>query len=161
MFSTRSDVCYWYSPTYGTPDYFNANASSQMTVPTSSITASPSSITSTQADHNYYTGTGGYCGIFATTENTTNKREYIQTQLKQHLTSGQKYYGVFYANLRDYSSRSVNQLGMYVSQTGPSQNNELVFSSSLTPQISTGGGSNLSSTTNWVRVEGCFTAAGN
>ena len=141
----------WYSPTQaGTPDYYNACASftSDLSVPTN-----PS-----HSNYQYPITGNAYLGIACRAKFTTDAREYMQIQLSNTLTINQCYLISFYANLRNYSDMSCNNIGAYISSnavslTGPS------YLLNYTPQAITKN--IISDTMNWTLIRGVIQASGN
>jgi hypothetical protein len=152
----HGDCCNWSSPTPGTPDYFHQDGNSQFNAPTQILNASA---TAFQPDHGIYGGgINAYAGLCAFVMPIQDGREYLQGNLATGLAN-QQYYGEFYANLFDMSWHNCNRLGMFVSQNAPSATVYGLLSG-INPQIEHDPATNISSSTNWTLVNGCFTANG-
>jgi OmpA-OmpF porin, OOP family len=100
------DKCdFWYSPTNGTPDYYNSCAVGDPGV--------PQNIFGWQEAR---TGDGNV-GCHANTFNGSNVREHLQIQLTQPLENNIHYEVEFYISRADSSSLGCNNIGAYLSDT--------------------------------------------
>lgn len=100
----------WYSPTKGTPDYFNDCSRSRSGVP------------------NNFAGVAepldgsGYVGFCLATNpslihaNINFTQEYIATRLDYQLQKNKRYCIEFYISLADYSLYTINEIGIYFSK---------------------------------------------
>lgn len=147
-------VTNWSTPDTATPDYFNScyNPFLGLSVDV------PNNFMGHQAPR---TG-DAYAGIisediFPFPPINANYREYLQGQLSSPLVSGQQYCVSFYWNLGDKSTRTVQNIGVYFSNTQVNlqQSTTLPF----TPQVSTSG-TFLNDTVNWVLFKQEFVASG-
>ena len=138
-------TCYWTSPTFATPDYYNAANPSSFSVPGPNFFGY-------QADHSTGVGYGGVALY-----NTGTWREYLQSGLKNSLTSGQQYYIEYYWVLTENSQYAVNRLELAFTNGPVSQ--PITTTLFLTPAIPTTGVL-LNDVINWNRIAGCYTANG-
>jgi hypothetical protein len=139
----------WNAPTTGTPDYLQACS-------TDPNYSAPNSIFGNQTPH---TG-NAYMGLLAhykSSSQNTNVREYIQAPLLSPLAAGQSYTVSFYVSLADNSKWAVDSMGAYFSVGPVAQSNNFAIAAS--PQVSNQGGV-ISDKTNWVLIQGTFTANG-
>lgn len=135
----------WYSPTLGTPDYYNSCNSGIMGVPQNFLGWEPAK-----------TGVA-YAAIASRVNN--NYREYIQTKLLDTLITGLSYHVSFFVSLADSSEYACNNIGAYFSLTAISTLNNYVLLN--TPQIANKPSSNpLTIKNGWTFVTDTFTAAG-
>lgn len=158
---TLTIVDAWYQPTAGSADYYNVCGSRDCGVPKNKL-----------GIQNAHLG-NGYCGIYCS---KTDYREYLQTELREPLRSGEMYRVSFYVSLSEYSSgavatigalftenrvgdtvrsvlmdKSVRQLAPGVSQT---------IASYFEPQVVNDYDRVLADTKGWMQVSGVFTAKG-
>jgi gliding motility-associated-like protein len=141
-----SELKEWYSPTLGSPDYYNVCATnSQLGVP--------------QNGRGYQIPKTGdaYTGFYARANQ--NEREYLQIELIKPLESGKKYLVHFYLSLSDIDEISIWSVGMYFSNLPISSSTFTIFTPSLTPQI-LNEESNFLNWDNWTEVKGEYTAQG-
>ena len=136
----------WFQPTPGTSDFFNRCA------PTNSGTAVPISFFGNQEPH----GGDGYAGGGAF---GSDYREYIETPLQAPLVAGQTYEVSFYVSLSEGSDFAVDNLGAHFS-VGAISNFPAAGIFSVTPQVRNPPGNFLSSTNDWMLIQGAFIAAG-
>ena len=113
-----------------------------------------------------YARTGnGYAGVipFANIGMANdNRREYIETKLETPLVSRQVYCVQFYVSLSNYSWRSVNQFGAFLSVDSvlsniPYYEQPLIEEN---PQINNPTTNQLNDTLNWMLISGSFMAQG-
>lgn len=136
----------WTSPTDGSPDYFNSC--------NGSVAGVPNNIFGTQSaiDGSAYVGISVY-----DLNNSYSYREYLQVQLLQTLTVGQKYYVSFYVSLADSNDYAIKEFGAYFSDT-------FIYSAmdsalSFVPQVQFNGAV-ITDKNNWTKIAGSFIAAG-
>ena len=141
-------VSHWNSPTQGSPDYLNSCNNGDASV-LNNVAGSQLPISG-----NGYVGIGVY-----DVASLWSYREYIQGQLQQTLVSGQQYWVSFYVSLADTSMYAVQEIGAYFS---PNQINDNSMDTTLSymPQIEFSD-SVITDKTNWTKIKGSFTAAGN
>ncbi len=173
-----SDVCGFYSPGNGTPDYFNACANSSavppriplMGVPLNFVTNyNAASVPGLQAPaHNNSTAYASAASYTDTTVvlprpdtiNHQSYREFITQRFATALPAG-RYYGEFWVRLASASQFSVRQLSMYVSAAAPRLPSYVSDINSPVPMpaptLSGSPGPPNASTTAWVRISGVFT----
>jgi len=144
----NKNVADWYSPTRGTPDYFNRCSQRGAGIPENSAGTSE-------------TLTGdGYVGlIIIGTRSIDFTREYIAVKLKKKLVENQLYCFRFYISWADYSFLSVKQIGVYFSRRNVNKwfhkgrilpyNPQLVFNNAF-----------LENKNNWKLLEGIYKAEG-
>ncbi|MBL1234001.1 MAG: gliding motility-associated C-terminal domain-containing protein [Vicingaceae bacterium] len=136
----------WYSPTLGSPDYFNICATnSQFEVPQN-----------TRGYQIPKTG-GAYAGFFARAND--DAREYLQVELKKELEAGKKYAVQFYLNLADFYAVSVWNIGMHLSNTAISSPLINIYVLNVTPQILNEKG-NFLNWEDWTEVKVNYTSHG-
>ncbi len=143
LFNSSNCVPTWFSPTSGTPDYFNL-CSPSLSVPNTTI-----------GYQNAKTG-GAFAGV-AVHENP-NVREYIEIQLSSPLVSGKDYCVEFYVCLAEYSGMAADMIGAYISSSMVQQPTN--FNLPYIPQISNQAGNHLLDTMNWVLISGTYSATG-
>ena len=107
----------------------------------------------------------GYCGVISFIDfppfmqvYVRQFREYIEVHLTDTLQRKSKYTVSFYVSLSDSSTLAVSKMGAYLSDTIVSfaQDSTLLF----TPQVENPQGNYLTNKTNWVKIEGNYTAHG-
>lgn len=134
----------WFKPTGGTSDFFHV-CSSEPGV------GVPDNGPGYQAPRS---GQGYVGGVHA----GGDYREYVESPLMAPLVAGRTYEVSFYVSLAENYGYAVDNLGAYLS-VGP------VLTGGagpllLTPQVQNPAGSFLNSHTNWMLVQGTFTASG-
>lgn len=141
----------WYSPTKGTPDYYNSCNKYGVGVPKNSIGYSePKS-------------GQGYVGfILVNDPNTiwakhTFLREYIATELKEPLLPGRLYCFTMHISLSDYSRYVTDEIGVYFSEKKPDKRTNLNLS--YAPQI-VFNEMMLENDTSWVELKAVYKATG-
>ena len=137
----------WYSPTQGSPDYFNecaGSSTSTMGVPLNGL------------GYQYpRTGTA-YSGIYcydASPGSTIEIKEYLQVALTDSLITNRKYCVSFYINLakplyRTFTVTAITKIGIYISDTAVSDTTQLTLP--FAAQIQSPAGYYLSDTVNWM-----------
>ena len=108
-----------------------------------------------------YPRTGEYMvgiQLYKPTVNCSPWCEYIQVQLTSPMIAGTDYYASLYYSLSDYSPLAVDKLGMLFSQNAISQPSGCPNLQG-TPQVAASG--MMTDITNWVKIEGTFTASAN
>lgn len=93
----------WESPTVGTPDHFHSCSAGEADVPVNWA-----------GNSNAHTGKG-YAGIYVWTAGQSY-REYLQCELAEPLTKGEKYTLEFYFKLANKAVYAINRMGMALSQ---------------------------------------------
>ena len=140
----------WWAATAGTSDYLlNCEVvGSQVDVPISYM-----------GIQNARTG-DGYAGIIIYSDNSVfDYKEYIQSELKHPLIEGMPYKLSFYASVADYVSTYVSEdLGVVISPAAAGYDYQLGTITNLAPPITSDGF--ISTTTDWVKVEGTYEAIG-
>ena len=146
----------WYSPTGGSPDYFNG--------------CDGSAISSFGVPLNWpgyqYAKTGmAYVGIYCYDWNGSypDLKEYLQVKLTDSLIANRKYCVSFYVNLAKphgpaYNVVAITKIGMFISDTAVSDTT--TYTLPYTAQIQSPAGYYLSDTVNWMEISGTYTAHG-
>lgn len=138
---TDLTVMDWYSPTFGTPNYFNSCESSN-------LAGVPNNVFGTQ---NALEG-NAFCGFGASFEGINpNFREYLQIELKSKLLPEVIYHFSCNVSLAEYSEFCCNQIGIaltegsigggYSTPIQPAVNSLFVFDQSICD------------TNNWIKLE--------
>lgn len=137
----------WFSPTSGTPDYFNACAgSANWSVPYNGM-----------GPHGAHSGQA-YAGIVLYDSININAREYIEVPLSSSLTAGGIYHFEMFASKGPRSYFRTDAIQAYFSDTlitGVNSTQVLPF----TPHISNASGNFLNNST-WSQVSGNYIAHG-
>ncbi len=148
----------WYSPTWGSPDYFNACAGSALNV---------MGVPLNYCGYQYAKTGAAYTGIFCygilSNSPTVEAKEYLQVKLTDSLIQNRKYCISFYVNLATligpaYHYLAITEMGLYISNNSFLVTNELTLP--YTPQIKSPTGVFLNDTLNWTEVSGTYTAQG-
>jgi hypothetical protein len=139
----------WYDPTGATSDYFNACA------PISSFISVPNQ---TIGIWQYARSGVGYSGLWATQDNNSNYREYIQIQLSSPLIASNCYSVTFYCNLYNLLKKGCNNVGAYLSTIAISTTSPNVLN--YNPQILMPGNPSITDTVNWIKISGIYMAIG-
>jgi OOP family OmpA-OmpF porin len=85
-------------------------------------------------------------------------KEYIYQQLSQPLQSGKVYCLSFYVNMADRCTYAIKNIGaLFLNSLPPNLTNG--YEINATPQVENQSNA-ISDTTNWVQIQGCFTANG-
>ncbi len=136
----------WYSPTKGSPDYFNSCSANTQII-------TPGNYMGWQEPYigNAYIGLQVYHAVNPGTE-------YIQTQLNSALIAGNEYQIRFYLSFAEKSDFSFSVLGASLSNVAVSRADSLSITAN--PQLRTAINLYYTDTANWVKVEGRFFAAG-
>lgn len=139
----------WFSPTTGTPDYFNAcaPANSYFNVPVTEVGFSPANSGSAMAGIDVIDDIFGG-PIF---------REYLAIKLVTPLISTKKYFITYYARLSDSSRYSTNQINLFF---GDSIKKNTYDTINVIPQISNLPTNFVSSKISWTKLRGNFIANG-
>jgi hypothetical protein len=137
----------WEAPTVGSPDYYNACASS------ASLVSVPGNNFGSQLAR---TGAAYGGAIFRP---TNNYREYLETPLTQSLTAGQTVHVEFWVSLSDGSHDAIDRIGAYLSigSVGPLSTAPTL---PYAPQVESPAGIFLNDKTNWMKIAGSYTAIG-
>jgi OOP family OmpA-OmpF porin len=119
-------VANWYSPTKGTPDYFNKCSRYKADVPNNFAGISEAK------------SGDGYAGLILIynpyiSSKVVYLREYIATELKQELLKDSLYCLRFYISLGDYSKYATDEIGVYFSDEKIRKHTNLNLP--FTPQI--------------------------
>ena len=101
----------WESPTSGTPDHFHGCSSGEADVPVNWA-----------GNSNAHSGKG-YAGIYVWTSGR-DYREYLQCELAEPLTAGEKYILEFYYKLANKAVYAINRMGLAVSQIPINKNQD-------------------------------------
>ena len=146
----------WYSPTGGSPDYFNGCVSSySVGVPLN------------WGGYQYAKTGIAYAGIYCYGSNLPypDIKEYLQVKLTDSLIQNKKYCVSFYVNLAKppsgsltYNNVAITEIGMYISDTAVSEVNE--YTLPYIAQIQSPSGVFLNDTVNWTEISGTYTAHG-
>ena len=146
----------WYSPTGGSPDYFNG--------------CDGSAISSFGVPLNWpgyqYAKTGmAYVGIYCYDWNGSypDLKEYLQVKLTDSLIANRKYCVSFYVNLAKphgpaYNVVAITKIGMFISDTAVSDTT--TYTLPYTAQIQSPAGVFFNDTVNWTEISGTYTAHG-
>jgi len=135
----------WVTPTTGSPDYFNACAtSSYCSVPTNFFGNQIPRTGDAYAQAVFYPSFGA------------DFREYSQVKLISPLIAGQTYDVSFYTSLQDKAARASNNIGIYISTVAPTSGGSINLP--VTPQINET--SIITDYTNWTLISGTYTAVG-
>ena len=134
----------WYG--YSSPDYFNTICSS------AGWYNVPNNIFGTS----YAKANNSYIGILTYTRGSDIK-EYIYQHLTQPLQTGEIYCLSFFASKADRISYSIKNIGAFFSNSLPPVVNN--YQINATPQVFHTGAF-ISDTTQWIQIQGCFTANG-
>ncbi len=154
--ASQIDSCQnWYQPTTATPDYFNSCFDTMQ--PWSSIVDVP---TNNLGYQNAKSG-NAYAG-FAVSETVTwsgNYREYLSVRLIDSLVSGMDYYFSCWVSLADSSRYATDSgIGFFFSNDSIYQSNYDTIN--VVPQIINPLGNFITDKTNWIPIQGIFTAIG-
>lgn len=152
----------WWQPTKGSSDYFNACSKHDSGVPRNKM--------------GYQTARNGlaYCGIYCSQE---NYREYLQTELKQPLTAGQRYRVSFWVSLADKSPHAIAAIGALFTDEmiGDTASWDIIMeredtvidgqqgmsiATYMEPQVANNPDSTLTNNKMWHEVSGEFVAQG-
>lgn len=136
---------FWYSPTNGSPDYFNSCNSTEVGVPNNVLGFQ-------------WANTGnGYAGWLASYDSIDlNSREYLQVQLLSPLVAGQQYY--FIANLSKADSAPLALKNIGVALTDSPIGGNYVTPINFSPQIIYS--QFLTDTISWFKLTGRLIANG-
>ena len=156
-FREIDSALYWINPSIvgtppggtppGSPDYFNACGSSNVSVPLNFL-----------GDQFAFDGFA-YAGIFIRyVTGLQNFREYIETPFSSTLIAGECYHFSCYCSLADDMKYTTDNLGVYFSDT-VIENITNHYPLPFNPQISNAPG-NFFDTLNWTLVEGDYMAIG-
>jgi len=137
-------VNFWYTPTLGTPDYFNVCGSGYANVPNTS-----------SGYQNARSGLG-FVGSINYVSIASNLREYLSVKLLQPLVIGNCYYFEMYVNRGNNSEYTTNSIGAYFSNAPTHSTHSSTFS--FTPQIMDTT-VNID-TLNWTKISGTFQSQG-
>jgi hypothetical protein len=136
----------WYSPTTGSPDYFNECGSGAGGVPQNGFGWQ-------------YARTGtGYAGGEVGSFSGSNTREYIQTQLISTLEAGSHYEVSFWVSLGDSSLKACDHIGAYLSETAISLSDATNLP--YVPQVVSQDGIMISDNSDWIEIVDTIVANG-
>jgi gliding motility-associated-like protein len=138
----------WFSPTLGSPDYYNAC----QTIPWNFGVPYTAGGYQTPEEGN------SFAGIIVYGATPAPLREYIQTQLLDTLQPGKSYCVSFYVNLANGTTGAITQIGAYISATAVSSGTALPLP--YTPQIISPVGYYLKDSINWMKISGTYIATG-
>jgi len=147
-FGQITSSSFWFSPSLGTPDYYN-----QCAAPVSGIDV-PDNWGGFQQAH---IGVA-YAGISLYYDNWVDCREYMEIELSSPLVANSCYYFEMYANLPDTCRYTTPTIGVYFSNSiisGIGNNSNLSF----IPQLNNTT-ANLIDSANWTLISGTYTALG-
>jgi hypothetical protein len=155
-----TDACSFLNYGGGTADYFNAcapviNGASSMNVPANFLTVANQRRTA-------HTG-NAYAGATSAPAGAAysySYREYFTQRLPSQLQAGEQYYGEFWVSLAPTARYSMRELGMQVSANPLQVPTPSPAPIVLTPTISGSPGTPAAVGTQWVRINGVFTASG-
>lgn len=141
----------WTSPSLGNPDYYNK------------ISCEMHSVPGNEFGYQYaFDGTGYYLfctyWVYDTVPEAYLFREYIQVKLKETLKQNKEYCVSFYVSLADSAFYATDKIGAYFSDTAISRNDQRNFA--FIPQICSPDGYIINDKTNWIQINGHFTAIG-
>jgi len=149
IYSQLSYAVPWFSPTFGSPDYFNAcDILNNVGVPINWIGYQKARTGVA------YAGFFEFAGDWA----SPNCREYITVKLTDSLQAGKKYCVQFYLSLADTSTYASDDIGVYFSKDSITSDSALVLP--YNPQISNIEENYIIDKTNWVLISGEFIAQG-
>jgi hypothetical protein len=143
--SQIDSALFWFTPSTGSPDYFNQCANPIIGVPTNFLGHQPAQ------------NGNAYSGIYLR-QSSFDIREYIETSFTSPLTANSCYHFEMYVNLGDRCQYTTDAIGAYFSDTsiaGVSNMLPLPF----TPQINNTTG-NYFDTLSWTLVSGDYLASG-
>lgn len=151
----------WYQPTAGSADYYNVCGSRDCGVPRNKLGIQDAHLGN------------GFCGIYCS---KTDYREYLQTELKEPLKTGEMYRVSFYVSLSEYSSGAVATIGALFTaeRVGDTVRSVLMdktikqlapgisqtVATYFEPQVVNDYERVLDDTKAWMQVSGVFTAKG-
>ena len=151
----------WYQPTAGSADYYNVCGSRDCGVPRNKLGIQDAHFGN------------GFCGIYCS---KTDYREYLQTELKEPLKTGEMYRVSFYVSLSEYSSGAVATIGALFTaeRVGDTVRSVLMdktikqlapgisqtVATYFEPQVVNDYERVLDDTKAWMQVSGVFTAKG-
>ncbi|MBN4070974.1 T9SS type A sorting domain-containing protein [Crocinitomix catalasitica] len=136
----------WYSPTWGTPDYFDECGTGNGAVPQNAFGWQ-------------YARTGeAYAGGHVSNFTGTNVREYIQAQLISPLETNSHYEVSFWVTHADSSQRACDNIGAYLSSTAISSSDAVNLP--YTPQVVSEEGAPITDQLDWVRIVDTIVASG-
>lgn len=150
FYSNYDSVLFWFSPTDGTPDYYNNCAHDSTTV------SVPLNWPGYQQPHSGVAYTGLF--LFAQGINYYNHREYIEVSLTNTLVANVCYYFEMYLSLANSSNWTTDDIGVYLSNT-PIDSINSWLPLNLIPQIVNTSG-NITDTLNWILISGTYLANG-
>jgi len=139
-------VTLWFSPTLGSPDYFDTCGPNDYGVPQNPFGFQ-------------FARTGyGYVDIDVFSLNPVNYREYVEVKLTDSLIEGKKYCASYFVSLSDSSNYAIENMGLYFSDN-------LIKDSSIyhlpyIPQIKNPLDSFLTDKKNWKLISGEYIAHG-
>ena len=135
----------WRIPTRGTPDAFNAlnTTSSPVEIPNNLCVGN-------QSPRNGY----GYAGLFAYLP--SGSREYLEGELSAPLVPGKQYLVSMYVSLADFSTVSIDNIGISLRTSRTQVLNFLPLN--FTPQLTSPDNVFLSDKQSWVNVSAIITA---
>jgi hypothetical protein len=149
-YSSFPTVKGWVIPTAATADFFDTCGTTNVDVP--------------QNQFGYQLGhsAGGYVGLHTWLDSGYSKGEYVETRLSQPFIAGHKYYLAFYVSNTIWNAAlnfiAIDSMGMYLSDTMVND-----FSApylDFVPQLASVGGSYITDTASWLKVQGLYAAAG-
>lgn len=142
----------WYSPTSGTPDYFNTCNTSNFEI------SIPKNFLGNEKPHSG----NGFSGLVLYTEELPNCfecKEYIQIRLKEVLKKGATYKVSCFISLADNVKYAVNEIGIYLSSD--SIFNRAPMTLKYVPQVYNSSPDQMKISNGWSSIEGNYIAKGN
>ena len=140
----------WYSPSYATPDYFNACC------PYNNFISVPQNVGGYQCARSGV----AYCGFLTYSGGLPNQGywcEYIQTRLIEPLESGRIYNCTFYLNCANEFHLASSKIGAYCSSDKITGISYIPFD--VIPHVCSNTGF-ITDTINWIEISGTLMASG-
>ncbi len=143
-----SNVNFWYSPTGGTPDYFNSCL-------TQTVYQVPTNFFGSQNPRtgNAYMG----FGLYGLKLSGVDFKEYLGNGLKNALKSGKSYCVTYYVSLAEYSRYACANIGFLLSQDSI-LNRPSTLALGLTPNFETTN--IITDSINWVQIQDTYLSNG-
>ncbi len=145
----------WYTPTWGSPDYFNACAPPyNMSVPSNFCGNQIAKTGVAYAGMFFYGNSGAWA---------PDDKEYLQVELTDSLVQDRIYCVSFYVNYaisqyQSYNNVAITEIGIYISNDSISTTNQLTLP--YFPQIVSPPNVYINDTLNWTLISGNYVAHG-